>query len=108
LGRIPGTAPSVEAQVARPGPHLFCGPSVAGQGFRIFVGISAPHGTPGDIVERLNKEISAAVANDKFRERIVTLGDLPLSMPAADFTRLASDETEKWAKVIRVANIKAE
>jgi hypothetical protein len=37
-----------------------------------------------------------------------SLGDLPLSMSVADFTRLASDETEKWAKVIRVANIKAE
>jgi tripartite-type tricarboxylate transporter receptor subunit TctC len=74
----------------------------------IFVGISAPHGTPADIVERLNREISAAVADEKFRQRIVGLGDLPLAMPVAEFTRLATDETDKWAKVIRLANIRAE
>jgi tripartite-type tricarboxylate transporter receptor subunit TctC len=74
----------------------------------IFVGISAPQGTPADIVERLNREISAAVADEKFRQRIVGLGDLPLAMPVAEFTRLATDETDKWAKVIRLANIRAE
>ena len=74
----------------------------------IFVGISAPQGTPADILERLNREISGAVADDKFRQRIVGLGDLPLSMSIAEFTKLATDETEKWAKVIRTANIKAE
>jgi tripartite-type tricarboxylate transporter receptor subunit TctC len=74
----------------------------------IFVGITAPHGTPADIVERLNREISAAVTDEKFRERIVTLGDVPLSMSAAEFGKLAADEVDKWAKVIQVANIKAE
>jgi tripartite-type tricarboxylate transporter receptor subunit TctC len=74
----------------------------------IFVGISAPHGTPAEIIQALNRDISAAVADDKFRQRIVGLGDLPVSMSVAEFTKLAADETEKWAKVIHTANIKAE
>jgi tripartite-type tricarboxylate transporter receptor subunit TctC len=74
----------------------------------IFVGISAPHGTPVDIVEKLSREIVAAVADAKFRQRIVDLGDLPLALSATEFSKLAGDETEKWAKVIRSANIKAE
>jgi tripartite-type tricarboxylate transporter receptor subunit TctC len=74
----------------------------------IFVGISAPHGTPDEIVQTLNREISAAVADDKFRQRIVGLGDLPLSMTVAEFQKLAADETDKWAKVIRSASIRAE
>ena len=74
----------------------------------LFVGISAPHGTPAEIVERLNREITAGVADPKLRQRIVGLGDLPLSMSVAEFGRLAGDETEKWATVIRTANIKAE
>jgi hypothetical protein len=56
----------------------------------------------------LNREISAAVTDEKFRQRIVTLGDVPLSMSVAEFGKLAADEVDKWAKVIQVANIKAE
>lgn len=74
----------------------------------IFVGISAPHGTPAEIVQALNREITAGVADPKFQQRIVGLGDLPLSMSVPEFTKLANDETEKWAKVIRTANIRAE
>jgi tripartite-type tricarboxylate transporter receptor subunit TctC len=74
----------------------------------IFVGISAPHGTPADIVERLNREITAGVADPKLQQRIANLGDVPLSLSTAEFTRLAADETEKWAKVIKSANIRAE
>lgn len=74
----------------------------------IFVGISAPRGTHAEIIQALNKQITAAVADDKFRQRIVGLGDLPLAMSAAEFTKLAADEQEKWAKVIKAANIRAE
>ncbi len=74
----------------------------------IFVGISAPHGTPADIVERLNREITAGVADPKLQQRIANLGDVPLSLSTAEFTKLAADETEKWAKVIKSANIRAE
>ena len=74
----------------------------------IFVCISAPHDTPAEIVQTLNREITAAVADTKFRQRIVGLGDVPLSMSAAEFSKLARDEVEKWAKVIQTANIRAE
>jgi tripartite-type tricarboxylate transporter receptor subunit TctC len=74
----------------------------------IFVGISAPRGTPAEIVTRLNREINAGVGDDKLRQRIADLGDLPLAMSVAEFGKLAADESEKWATVIRTANIKAE
>lgn len=74
----------------------------------IFVGLSAPRGTPADIVERLNREINAATAEPKAQERIAALGDLPMSMSAAEFGKLAAAETEKWASVIKSANIRAE
>jgi len=74
----------------------------------IFVGISAPRGTPVEIITRLNREINAGVADAKIRQRIADLGDLPLAMSVAEFGKLAADESEKWATVIRTANIKAE
>jgi tripartite-type tricarboxylate transporter receptor subunit TctC len=74
----------------------------------VFVGISAPRGAPVGIVERLSREIIAGVADSKFRQRISDLGDMPLAMPTAEFKKLVADEFEKWAKVIRASNIKAE
>ena len=73
-----------------------------------FVGVSAPRGTPADIIERLNREISAGVADPKFRQRISDLGDTPLAMSHTEFSKLVADESEKWAKVIRAGNVKAE
>ena len=73
----------------------------------IYVGIVAPRNTPADIVGRLNQDINLALADDpKVKQRIAELADTPLSLSVADFTKLIADETEKWAKVIRVANIK--
>jgi tripartite-type tricarboxylate transporter receptor subunit TctC len=73
-----------------------------------FVGVSAPRGTPADIVERLNRETSAGVTDSKFRQRISDLGDTPLAMSTAEFRKLVADESGKWAKVIRAGNVKAE
>jgi tripartite-type tricarboxylate transporter receptor subunit TctC len=73
-----------------------------------FTGISAPRGTPADVVERLSREISAGVTDPKFRQRISDLGDTPLAMSHTEFSKLVADESEKWAKVIRAGNIKAE
>ena len=70
-------------------------------------GVGVPRGTPTEIVEKLNKEIDAALADPKLRARLAGLGQCPLRSPA-DFGKLIADETEKWAKVIRAANIKAE
>jgi tripartite-type tricarboxylate transporter receptor subunit TctC len=74
----------------------------------IFVGVSTPRDTPAEIVERLNREINTALADPKFLQRIADLGDVPLSLSTSDFAKLVADETEKWAKVIRTANIRAE
>jgi tripartite-type tricarboxylate transporter receptor subunit TctC len=71
-------------------------------------GIGAPKNTPIDIIERLNKEINMALADAGFRARLADLGNEVLAGSPADFGRLIADETEKWAKVIRAANIKPE
>ena len=71
-------------------------------------GIGAPRNTPAEIVDRLNTEINAALANPKIKARLVDLGSVPSPMSSAGFAKLIADETEKWGKVIRAANIKAE
>ncbi len=74
----------------------------------IYVGIVAPRNTPAEIVSRLNQEINLALANPKMRQRITELADTPLSLSTVEFGKLIADETEKWGKVIRAANIKPE
>lgn len=69
-------------------------------------GIGAPKGIASDIVEKLNKEINAALADPQVKKRLVELGSVPMPMLSADFEKLIVDETEKWGKVIRAANIK--
>jgi tripartite-type tricarboxylate transporter receptor subunit TctC len=71
-------------------------------------GVGAPRATPAEIVDKLNKEINAALADPRMKARIVDLGGDVLALSPADFGRLIADETEKWGKVIRAANIKAE
>jgi len=66
-------------------------------------GVGAPIGTPAEIIERLNSEINAGLANPQIKAQ---LGDTVLAMSPADFGRLIADETEKWAKVVRTAGIK--
>jgi hypothetical protein len=64
--------------------------------------------TPAEIVEKLNKEINAALADHKIKARLADLGSTPLVGSATDFGKLIADDTEKWRKVIREANIRAE
>jgi tripartite-type tricarboxylate transporter receptor subunit TctC len=71
-------------------------------------GIGAPKGTPAEIVDKLNKEINAGLADPKMKARLADLGGDVLALSPADFGKLIADETEKWAKVILAANIKAE
>jgi tripartite-type tricarboxylate transporter receptor subunit TctC len=71
-------------------------------------GICAPIATPAAIIDKLNNEINAVVAEPDMRARLVGLGVRPLSMTAAEFGKLIADDTEKWGKVIRAAGIKAE
>jgi len=70
-------------------------------------GIGAPKGTPVEIIDMLNKEINAALGDPKMKARLADLGGTPLLGSAADFGKLIAEETEKWAKVIKFAGIKA-
>jgi tripartite-type tricarboxylate transporter receptor subunit TctC len=74
----------------------------------IYVAIAAPRDTPAEIVGKLNQEINLALADAKMTQRIAEFGDTPLSLSAPEFARLMADESEKWAKVIRAAGIRAE
>jgi tripartite-type tricarboxylate transporter receptor subunit TctC len=71
-------------------------------------GVGAPKNTPAEIIEKLNNEINAGLADPKLKARITELGGVMLGGSPADFGKLISDETEKWAKVIRTANIRPE
>jgi tripartite-type tricarboxylate transporter receptor subunit TctC len=71
-------------------------------------GICAPKGTPAEAVDKLNKEINAALTNAKMKARLGDLGGIPTPMTPAEFGKLVADETEKWGKVVRAANIKPE
>src|SRR4249919_245517 len=73
-----------------------------------FAGIGAPRNTPPEIIDLLNKELNAGLADAKVKARIVELGGTPLGGSPAEFGRILSDATEKWARVIKSAGIKAE
>ncbi len=69
-------------------------------------GIGAPAGTPPEIVDKLNKETNAGLADPTIKARLADMGCMLLTGTAADFTKLIADETAKWGKVIREAGIK--
>src|SRR5262249_24843968 len=71
-----------------------------------WAGIGAPKNTPTEVVDKLNKEINAGLADPKIKARLADLGSTALVGSPADFGRLIADETEKWAKVIKFADIK--
>jgi tripartite-type tricarboxylate transporter receptor subunit TctC len=74
----------------------------------VWFGVGAPKNTPSEIIALLNKEINAGLADPKLKARFADLGGTPFPDTPADFGKLIADDTEKWAKVIRAANIKAE
>jgi tripartite-type tricarboxylate transporter receptor subunit TctC len=71
-------------------------------------GLCAPKGTPADIIDRLNKEVNAAVADPKMKRQLEDLSLRVMLGTPADFGKLIADDTEKWAKVIKFAGIKAD
>jgi tripartite-type tricarboxylate transporter receptor subunit TctC len=71
-------------------------------------GISAPKGTPADVVEILNKSIAAGLANPKMRAKLAELGGIPMPMAPAEFGKFVADDTAKWAKVVKAANLSVE
>ena len=72
----------------------------------VLTGTGAPKNTPAEIVDKLNKEINAALSDPKFEGRLADLGGTALPGSPTDFGKLIADETEKWGKVVRTANIK--
>ncbi len=70
--------------------------------------VGAPRNTPAEIIDRLNKEINAGLADPKMKARLLDLGGAVLAGPPAEFRTLIGDETEKWGKVVKAAGIKAE
>jgi tripartite-type tricarboxylate transporter receptor subunit TctC len=71
-------------------------------------GMVAPRNTPAEIVDTLNKEINAGLADAKVRAQLANLGAVPMPMTPTEFGKLIADEIEKWAKVVKFAGIKAE
>jgi len=71
-------------------------------------GLGAPRNTPTELVDKLNKEINDALAGPKMKARLADVGGDVLALSPADFGKLIAEETEKWGKVIRAANIKPE
>jgi tripartite-type tricarboxylate transporter receptor subunit TctC len=82
--------------------------TVPGYETRVWYGISAPKRTPPEIVEILNKSVVAALTDPKMHAKLVDLGGIPMPMSPAEFGKLMTDETEKWAKVVKFANISVE
>ena len=71
-------------------------------------GICAPKGTPIEIIDKLNAQINAGLADPKLKARLADLGGTPLPGTPAEFGKLIADETEKWGKVVRAAHMKPE
>jgi tripartite-type tricarboxylate transporter receptor subunit TctC len=72
------------------------------------IGVCAPRNTPAEIVDRLSREINAALADPRMKARFADLGGTALALAPAAYGMLLADETEKWGRVIRAANIKPE
>jgi tripartite-type tricarboxylate transporter receptor subunit TctC len=73
-----------------------------------FAGVGVPKGTPADIIDKLNKELNAGLADPKIKGRIEELGGTVIGGSPAEFGKLVADATEKWAKVLKAAGVKAE
>jgi tripartite-type tricarboxylate transporter receptor subunit TctC len=84
------------------------GEFVPGYEVNLWNGVGAPSNTPKQIVDKLNGEINAGLADPKIRARLAELGSVPMPLSPTEFGKLWADDTEKWGKVIRAANIKAE
>jgi len=84
------------------------GEFVPGYEASIVLGIGVPQRTPVEIIDKLNREINAALTDPKITARLAVLGGTALGKSPADFAKLIADETEKWGKVIKSAGIKPE
>ena len=81
---------------------------VPGYEFSFWTGVGAPRNTPAEIVDKLNTEINAALADPKMKARLAEWGATALPGSPADFGKLIAEETEKWGKVVKFAGVKAD
>jgi tripartite-type tricarboxylate transporter receptor subunit TctC len=84
------------------------GEFVPGYEASAWLGVGTPAKTPVEIIDKLNREINAVLSDPKFKAHLADLGARALPGSPAEFGKLIADETEKWGKVIRAANIKLE
>ncbi len=82
--------------------------TVAGFEAAPWYGISAPRGTPAEVVEILNKSVTAGLATPKLQAKLVELGGIPMPMSPAEFGKFLAEDTAKWAKVVKAANLSVE
>jgi tripartite-type tricarboxylate transporter receptor subunit TctC len=73
-----------------------------------WIGLGAPRNTPVEIIDKLNREINASLADPRIRARIADLGNTPLALSPTEYGKLLVEETKKWAKVVKFAGITPE
>ena len=84
------------------------GETVAGYEASVFYGVAGPKGVPADVVATLNKAFNEALADPRIQKRLADLGGEVTPMTPEQFGKLTSDETDKWAKVVKAANLSIE
>jgi tripartite-type tricarboxylate transporter receptor subunit TctC len=84
------------------------GETIPGYDVSLYYGVSAPKGTPPEVIAVLNKAINAALADPKMQKRIAEFGGTPLPLSPSEFGRLVADETVKWAKVVEKVGLAIE
>jgi tripartite-type tricarboxylate transporter receptor subunit TctC len=82
--------------------------TVPGYEASVWYGISAAKGTPPEVVEILSKSVAAGLANSKLQAKLADLGGIPMAMGPEEFGKFVANETAKWAKVVKFANISVE
>jgi tripartite-type tricarboxylate transporter receptor subunit TctC len=82
------------------------GDFVPGYEASVWFGTSAPRNTPADIIDKLNRETNAGLADPALKARLIDMGGVPMPMSPTEFDKFIAHEIDKWAKVIKFANIK--
>jgi tripartite-type tricarboxylate transporter receptor subunit TctC len=107
-GRLRALAVTTVTRVAMLPDIPTVGDFVPGYEASTWAGVGAPSNTPAEIIDKLNKEMNLGLADAKMKARFADFGATTLSGSPADFGKLIADETEKWAKVVKFAGIKAD
>jgi tripartite-type tricarboxylate transporter receptor subunit TctC len=105
-GKVSGLAVTTAMRVEALPDVPSAGEFVPGYEVSAWYGLGAPRGTPAEVIDRINKEVNAALLDAKMKARIVELGGTPFALSPAEFAAFIAAETEKWAKVIGEANIR--